>query len=213
MNPAATAAAPPERPRRADAQRNYGRVLKAARAVMATKGLDAQMDEIAKRAGVGVGTVYRHFPTKETLVAALADDRFQRLAEYAREALAEDEPGPAFERFLHRGGELQASDLALSEVMRDMGTVMSDAAERAGLLELTRQVLRRAQEAGAIRRDVQAEDVPMVMCGIGTTTCHPAPFIGPEAWRRFLAIVLDGMREQDSEPLPARRGAAGSDPS
>ena len=201
--PAALPIAPVRQPR-SDAVRNRAAVIEAARKVMAKKGLDAGMDEIARAARVGVGTVYRHFPTKDDLVVALADYRFQRLAEFAREALAEDDAGAAFERFLFRAGELQASDQALSEVMRGYENVMPDAAERAGLLELTREVLTRAQKAGAIRRDVDAEDIPMVMCGIGTTTNHPAPFIGGESWRRFLTLVLDGMRAKDGPTLPDR---------
>jgi AcrR family transcriptional regulator len=194
----------PLRAPRADAVRNRAAVIAAARKVMSKKGLEAGIDEIARAAKVGVGTVYRHFPTKDDLVVALAQDRFQRLADFAREALAEDDAAAAFERFLYRAGELQASDLGLSEVMRGYENVMPDAAERAGLLELTREVLTRAQQAGAIRPDVEAEDVPMVMCGIGTTTNHPAPFIGPAAWRRFLALVLDGMRTRDGADLPPR---------
>ena len=170
MKPPATAT--PRAPR-ADAVRNREAVIQAARKVMGRKGLDAQMDEIARAAKVGVGTVYRHFPNKDDLIEALADHRFDALAEYAREALAEDDAGPAFERYLWRAAELQASDQALSEVMRGWGTVMADAAERVGILELTREVLTRAQEAGAIRADLEAEDVPMVMCGLGTTTNHP----------------------------------------
>jgi AcrR family transcriptional regulator len=179
---------------RSDAVRNHAAVIAAARKVMSKKGLDAGIDEIARVAGVGVGTVYRHFPTKDHIVVALADDRFARLAEYAREALAEEDPAAAFERFLHRGAELQASDRALSEVMRGYENVMPEAAGRVGLLELTREILSRAQDAGAIRPDIEAEDIPMVMCGIGATTAHPAKFIGPDSWRRFLALVLDGMR-------------------
>ncbi len=194
----------PIRQPRSDAVRNRAAVIQAARKVMGKKGLDAGMDEIARAAKVGVGTVYRHFPTKDDLVVALADYRFERLAEFAREALAEEDAGAAFERFLFRAGELQASDQALSEVMRGYENVMPDAAERAGLLELTREVLTRAQKAGTIRRDIDAEDVPMVMCGIGTTTSHPAPFIGGEAWRRFLALVLDGMRPGAATKLPPR---------
>ena len=205
MNPATeTKPIAASRAPRSDAVRNRTAVIEAARKVMAKHGLEAQMDEIARAAKVGVGTVYRHFPNKADLIVALADYRFQRLAEFARDALAEDDPGPAFERFLFRAGELQASDQALSDVMRGYEDVMPEAAERAGLLELTREVLTRAQAAGAIRPDVVAEDVPMVMCGIGTTTNHPAPFIGPGAWRRFLALVLDGMRTGDSAELPPR---------
>jgi AcrR family transcriptional regulator len=178
-------------------------VLDGARKVMAKRGLDAGMDDIARAAGVGVGTVYRHFPNKDDLIVALAHQRFERLAEFAREALAEDDPGAAFERFLFRAAELQAKDQALSDVMRGYENVMPEAAERVGILELTRKVLTRAQRAGAIRRDVQAEDVPMVMCGIGSTTNHPAPFIGAQAWRRFLALVLDGMRVKGAK-LPPR---------
>jgi AcrR family transcriptional regulator len=191
------------RPSRADAVRNRAAVIAAARRVMSKKGLDAGIDEIARVAGVGVGTVYRHFPTKDQIVVALADDRFERLAEYAREALAEEDPAAAFERFLFRGAELQASDRGLSEVMRGYENVMPEAAERVGLLDLTREVLTRAQDAGAIRPDIEAEDIPMVMCGISATTAHPAKFLGPESWRRFLALALDGMRTRGSE-LPPR---------
>src|SRR5256714_3971985 len=88
---------PLERAQRADARRNRKRVLEAARRCMARKGLDAQIEEIARAAGVGVGTVYRHFPTKEHLVEALAMARFERLAELAREALATEDPWAGFE--------------------------------------------------------------------------------------------------------------------
>ncbi len=201
MKPTATAI---PRPPRADAVRNREAVIHGARKVMGKNGLEAGMDEIARAAKVGVGTVYRHFPNKGDLIEALADYRFESLADYAREALAEHDAGAAFERFLWRAAELQASDQALSEVMRGWGTVMADAAERVGILELTRQVLTRAQDAGAIRADIEAEDVPMVMCGVGTTTNHPAPFIGGEAWRRFMTIVLDGMRSPTPSELPDR---------
>jgi AcrR family transcriptional regulator len=189
---------------RADAVRNRAAVIDGARKVMGKKGLDAGMDEIARAAGVGVGTVYRHFPNKGDLITALADHRFEALARFANDALAEEDPGAAFERFLFRAAEMQASDLALSEVMRGYESVMPEAAERVGMLDLTREVLERAQAAGAIRFDVEAEDIPMLMCGIGTTTNHPAPFIGAQSWRRFLAIALDGMRPAGATELPPR---------
>jgi AcrR family transcriptional regulator len=190
---------------RADARRNRESVIEAARHVMAIKGLDAQMDEIAREAGVGVGTVYRHFPTKDDLIAALADYRFQRLAEFAGDALEEEDPGAAFERYLTRAAELQAEDRALSEVMRDRPEAMQEAAQRVGLLELTRRVMTRAQEAGTVRADAEAEDVPMMMCGLGTSTPGCAgPFITATTWQRYLAITLDGLRAGGRAPMPPR---------
>lgn len=204
-NPTPLPPAPVARAMRADARRNRELVIEAARDLMATEGLDAQMDDIARAAGVGVGTVYRHFPTKDDLIDALAHHRFERLAEFAREALAMDDPGAAFEHVLYSGGELQATDRSLSEVMRDRPDAMQVAAERVGLLELVREVLRRAQEAGAIRPDAEAEDVPMLMCGLGTTTpCSGGPFVTSTTWRRYLTIVIDGLRAGVTTPMPPR---------
>ena len=190
---------------RADARRNRKAVIEGARRVMAMKGLDAQMDEIAREAGVGVGTVYRHFPTKDDLIAALADYRFERLAEFAGDALEEEDAGAAFERYLTRAAELTADDRALSEVMRDRPEAMQEAAQRVGLLELTRRVMTRAQGAGAVRADAEAEDVPMMMSGLATSTpgCG-GPFITAATWRRYLAITLDGLRAGGNTPMPPR---------
>lgn len=190
---------------RADAMRNRAAVVKAAQRLMAVQGLDAQMDDIARGAGVGVGTVYRHFPTKDDLIFALAEHRFQRLAEFANEALAEHDAGAAFERFLYRGAELQATDRSLSEVMRDRPDAMQAGAVRVGLLELVRELLSRAQAEGAVRPDAVAEDILMLMCGLGTSTpgCD-GPYVTPASWQRFLAIVVDGLRAGASTELPPR---------
>ena len=193
------------RTQRADARRNREAVIEAARKLMAADGLDAQMDDIAREAGVGVGTVYRHFPTKEELVYALAEHRFERLAEFAREALSEDDPGPAFERYLFRGAELQVTDRSLSEIMRDRPDAMQAGAQRVGLLELVRELMTRAQEAGAIRSDAVAEDIPMLMCGLGTSTPgNDGPFVTATSWQRFLGVVIDGLRAPGTSELPPR---------
>src|SRR5690242_8135354 len=105
-----------ERPLRADARRNREAIVKAARAVFAQYGREAQMDDVARRAKVGVGTVYRHFPTKEALLEALAQDRFAQIAGFAQDALEVADPWEAFAGFLRRCAEVNASDRALSQV-------------------------------------------------------------------------------------------------
>jgi AcrR family transcriptional regulator len=179
----------PPRVQRSDARRNRERVVAAARRCMARDGLDAGMDDIARTAGVGVGTVYRHFPTKDELVEALAGERFERLRDIALEALDMDDPAQAFEQFIRAAARIQTEDRALSEVLVSRPGTMRGAAERVGMLELTDKVLRRAQKAGAIRPDADARDIPMIMCGMAGTFDNP--FADNE---RYIGIVLDGLR-------------------
>src|SRR5690349_22608185 len=108
--------APGDRPLRADARRNREKVLTAARKVFSEHGRDAQMDDVARRAGVGVGTVYRHFPTKEALIEALVVDSFQKIALRAEAALQADDAWDALASTLWAGAEILAADRALSEV-------------------------------------------------------------------------------------------------
>jgi AcrR family transcriptional regulator len=190
--------APQVRAMRADARRNRAKIVAAARLCMARDGLDAQMEEIAKAAGVGVGTVYRHFPNKDELVDALAQERFERLAELAREALADSDPGRAFENFIRASARIQTEDRSLSEVLVSRPEVMRPASERVGMLGLVAQLMGRAQDAGVIRPDAEPTDVPMLMCALAGT--HQMPKMDPE---RYIAIVLDGLRAPGSSPLPA----------
>jgi AcrR family transcriptional regulator len=186
---------------RADARRNRKRIVAAARECFAEHGFDGQVDDIARRANVGVGTVYRHFPTKDALYEALALDRFTRLAEWAREALEDPDPMEGFSGFMYRSAELQANDRQLSEVMGAQPGLMQEASERVALMELVEKLIARAQEAGALRPDVVPEDVPMLMCGLGRATQLGAPG-HVMSWQRFLAIVLEGLRAPGTSPLP-----------
>jgi AcrR family transcriptional regulator len=180
------------RAQRADARRNRKRVIDAARRCMALNGLDAQMDEIARAAGVGVGTVYRHFPTKDDLVESLAMARFERLAELANEALAESDPWRSFEGFMRRAVRIQSEDRALSEVLTSRPQTMSRAAESVDILGLVAALMERGQAAGRIRSDADPRDVPMLMCALAGTCRHTNP-------ERYVGIVLDGLRAAPRE--------------
>jgi AcrR family transcriptional regulator len=187
-----------ERPLRADARRNRERVIKAARAVFGERGRDAQVDDVARCAKVGVGTVYRHFPTKEALLEALVRDRFAQLAAWALEALEEEDAWEAFERVVWRGAELHAGDRALAEATADAKACIADqAAQESGLAASLAELMARAQRDGTMRPDARPEDLPTVFCGLGSVMHRDAG--DPLAWRRYLALMLDGLRA-----VPAR---------
>jgi AcrR family transcriptional regulator len=190
-----------DKPLRADARRNREKVMAAARAAFAEHGSDAQMDDVARRAGVGVGTVYRHFPTKEALFVALLQDTFNRIAERARARLDQADAWEAFTALLWDAGESLAGDRALAEAMRaDLS--MEQCPGQIELGEITRALIARAQAAGEMRPDAVLDDVPMLMCGIGSATYRDHSC--SESWRRHLAIVLDGLRARpDITPLPS----------
>jgi AcrR family transcriptional regulator len=194
--------APGEKPLRADARRNREKVLAAARAVFSEHGRDAQMDDVARRAGVGVGTVYRHFPTKEALIEALMVAAFETIAEAAEAALAIEDPWEAFATPLWTGAETMAADRALSEVFASIPGAMESAMPTVeGLTETMAVLIARAQAAGVLREDMIVDDIPMLMCGIGAATKKEHRCAA--AWRRHLAIVLDGLRADGaSGPLP-----------
>ena len=178
---------------RADARRNHQKVLEAARKLFAEHGLEAQMDEIARAAGVGVGTVYRHFPTKEDLLQALAQARFDALADAARAAREIEDPWEAFAGFMTYAARVMAEDRALSEAMDQHSDVCAAASQRVGLLELTAELVERAQASGQLRGDIVAWDVPSLVCGLGRAV-RAREGMPTMSWERFLEIVLAGLR-------------------
>jgi AcrR family transcriptional regulator len=196
------ATATPTKPAlRADARRNQAAVIAAAKKLFAEEGLDAQMPDVAKKAKVGVGTVYRHFPTKEDLIRALADERFERLAEKARESLEAEDAWEGFRDFIHFSAKIQADDRGLCEVMGSRPGVMGAAAEGAGLPDLCDELIKRAQRSGDLRKDLEWEDVPMIACGLGRITqADVGPAVG--RWPRLVEIILDGLRAPGSAKLP-----------
>ena len=178
---------------RADARRNRAKVLVSAQKLFAEQGLDAQIDEIARDAGVGVGTVYRHFPTKEDLLQALADERFVGLAQAADAALEAEDPGDGFVEFMTYSGRVMAEDRGLSEAMDQLPGLCRVAAERVEMLRRTGEVLARAQESGDIREDLVAEDISALICGLGRAVRSEVerPTM---SWERYLEIMLAGLR-------------------
>ena len=186
---------------RADARRNREAILKAARKVFADQGTDAQMDDIARRAKVGVGTVYRHFPTKDALLEELVRETFREIAAWTREALEAEDPWQGFVDLMWRGAELHARDRALSEVVADAKRRMAnDAADEAGVTAAMAQLLARAQAAGKVRPDYRAEDLSPLFCSLGAVM-HG--FDDPACWRRHLTLMLDALRaDAAASPLP-----------
>jgi AcrR family transcriptional regulator len=198
------------RPLRADAERNRRRILAAAAEVFAKRGLDAGLDEIARHAGVGTGTVYRRFPDKAMLIDALFESRIDNLVAVAEEALAMPDAWEGLVHFLETSIEMQQADRGLKELL--FGERCGPGAASGGtrfatklnnLLPTLAQIVARAKDAGLLRPDVSVTDLAVIqfmLHGVGTFTAT----VEPELWRRQLAILLDGLRvERDGvTPLP-----------
>jgi len=193
-----------ERPLRADAQRNRAAILKAAKYVLAKRGTDAQMDDIARKAKVGVGTVYRHFPTKDALVHALMVDRFDQIAKFVEEGLDDPDAFNGLVTSFWRGAESGAKDRAITGLFSDrMAIEITGPTER--LRAAVAELIRRAQAQGTLRPDLTVDDVPQFMCGL-TQAMHQIDG-DPNAWRRHLQIIIDGLRAgPHTTPLPSDGG-------
>ena len=195
----------PLRPLRADAARNRARILDAARTAFAEAGLDVGVEEIARRAGVGKGTLYRRFPTKEALVRAIFEDLLHDLELLVDEFAAEPDAGVAFVGFLHESVRRQATNQGFLDVVAQrLGAAMLTADQRRRFLGAIARPLRRAQEAGGVRADLESEDVVMIFRMLGATT-RPAPDGTPmdEHWPRYIGLVADALRPAAATPLPA----------
>jgi AcrR family transcriptional regulator len=186
---------------RADARRNREAVLAAAKRLFADQGLEAQMPDVARAAKVGVGTVYRHFATKDELIAALVAERFERLAQQARESLEMDDPWEGFSGFIRFAAQIQADDRGLCEVFGSRADMMDSAARAAELPELCDKLVKRAQRSGQLRKEIEWEDIPMIACGLGSVTQTE---IGPATgrWPRLVELILDGLRAPGHIRLP-----------
>lgn len=193
------------RPLRADALRNRAKVLAAAEAVFDTLGTGASTEEVARAAGVGIGTVFRHFPTKEALLEAVYVARLRNLAEEAEALLSADDPGAAFFAFFARVVGHAATKNALTAALTEAGVDVQETAAETGreLKDALATLLTRAQEAGAIRDDVGLPEVMTLLVGASQAAEHVG---GGDAVRdRALKVVFDGLRAGHSSGVRGGR--------
>jgi AcrR family transcriptional regulator len=191
-------------PLRADAERNRQRILDAAREVFAERGLDVTLDEIARHAGVGTGTAYRRFPNKHVLIEALMIERIGELEATARECLEDPDPWRGVAGYLERALAQQAADRGLKEVLFSPGVARERVAEaRQRLAPVVTELVERAVKAGAVRSDMAVTDVPLINFMLSTVV-DMGREVEPELYRRYLQIVLDGLRPRrdDVSALP-----------
>jgi AcrR family transcriptional regulator len=193
---------------RADAERNRRRVLDAAEALFRERGLDVSVAEIAQRAGVGRGTLFRNFPSKEALIVAIVRERMLAMAGRGRALLGETDPGGAVFTFLEEMAGAQQVDRALAEAVADVLLANPDIrAAHVEVIESLGALLSRAQEAGAVRRDVSALDVLMLMKGVCQAT-GAFSHLDPDIPRRQFDLMLASLRPAESTGAPLRGRAA-----
>lgn len=200
MTSASTPAA--DRPLRRDAERNRLRILEAAREEFAEHGLRASHDDIARRAGVGVGTVYRRFPDKEQLIDALFEQRMEEIAALADEGLEMEDPWDGLVHFYVGAMDLQTTDRGLKELV--LGTAcghtrVTRARERIG--PKAERLVERARAAGAVRDDLAVTDLPILQLA-AAAIAEATRDVAPDVWRRTLTLMLDGLRPERSGTTP-----------
>lgn len=209
--PETAAPTPGDRPLRRDAERNRQRILQGARECFAARGLGVSLDEIARQSDVGVGTVYRRYPDKQALIEVLFEEHLDALARVLEDGLADPDPWAGLTGALERALEMQAADRGLMELV--LGGAHGGEATRCArdrLLPLSEKLVARAQADGSLRGDVRKTDLPILQLMVASLI-HQARDIEPDLWRRYLAIVLDGLRTRRDEPTPLAVGAPTED--
>jgi AcrR family transcriptional regulator len=192
----------PPRPLRRDAQRNRDLIVAAARDAFATHGLETSVEEVARRAGVGMGTLYRRFPSKEDLIDAVLADAFEEYAAAVEDALTLEDAWEGFSHFFERAFALHAENRGLKDAIathrhgRERANAM-----RARVRPLLARLVERAQEQGTLRADFTLVDIPLLLWAGGRVN-DAGGTIAPELWRRYLGLVLDGLRAEAATPLP-----------
>ncbi|MEU1305776.1 TetR/AcrR family transcriptional regulator [Streptomyces shenzhenensis] len=189
-------------PKRSDAERNRGRIIAAARTVFGRDGLNASMASVAREAGVGIATLFRHFPTKEELVVAVFTDRMEAYAQATDQALAAPDPWHGFTGYIQDVCAMQAADRGFADILTMSFTgaqALEELREQAyqGFLEL----IGRAKDSGQLREDFTSRDLVLLLMansGVLSATGDAAP----DAWRRMVAWMIQSFQTPARGPLP-----------
>lgn len=196
----------PDTPLRADARRNRDQILLAARQIFAERGVEVAMEEIARRASVGVGTLYRRFADREALIRAVFRETFQAVADEMRAALAQEPSGwAALTRIMRQSAWLHMSVQVESPLVTAVVQADEDSCRlRDHLLDMLDEVVRQAQDEGSLRRDVGVGDLAVLFMSVVKQTTAVTPAAAGIAPGRVLAIMMDGLRASASGELPGR---------
>lgn len=192
-----------ERPLRRDAERNRQLIIEAASALFAERGLSVTLDDVARRAGLGVGTVYRRFRSRDELIEALFVERMGDIVRLADEALECPDPWEGLLMFLRGALEMQTADRGLKELLLGSSTGRTHVSRmREQMRPRGAELVRRAKEVGALREDFAPQDLPLLQMMLGAVIDATEP-VRPDLWRRYFALVTAGMRaEAADEALP-----------
>jgi AcrR family transcriptional regulator len=190
-----------DKPLRSDAERNRQRILAAAATVFAERGLAASLDDIATAAGVGVGTVYRRFPDKDALIDALFEEKIAKILALAHEGLEQPDPWDGLSGFMRGVCRLQAEDQGLKEALLQVDRGKKLAVTRNTIAPVAGELLKRAQDAGVVRADLDTHDIPIMHFSVGFVADRTRED-SPRYWERVLTIFLDGIRVRRDQPTP-----------
>jgi AcrR family transcriptional regulator len=186
---------------RSDARRNRERIVAVATDVFAERGVNASLEEVAQQAGVGIGTLYRRFPTRQALVEAIFEERVEALVEVAEQAATDPDAWHGFATFLDHALAAQAANRGLRDVFTDLPPTGRMVDARTRIRRRIEQLMTRAQKQGSLRRDVALSDISMLFWAISRIVDATSE-LAPEAWRRHLALVLDAFRATDATAIP-----------
>lgn len=192
-----------QRPLRSDARRNRERLVASARELFARDGIDVPVEEITHHAGVGMGTLYRHFPAKEDLVDAVLEEAFDEIVAAAREAENAEDAWAGLVGFLDRALAQHAANRGLKDMLADRpGGRKRLEAMRSQVDPILRRLVERARAEGTLRPDFAFEDLPVVFWTAFRVIERTAA-VAPDFWRRYLGLLLDGLSADAASPLPA----------